>query len=62
LLLLQDGLPQLQHGGFQLLLGWEGAPLHGHRGQRAARGGSVQRQGGAHEAAARGALLAPHCP
>ncbi|KFQ13040.1 hypothetical protein N330_02124, partial [Leptosomus discolor] len=35
-LLLQDGLPQLQYRGFQLLLGGQSAALHGHRGQRAA--------------------------
>lgn len=62
LLLLQDGLPQLQHRGFQLLLGGQRAALHGHGGQRAAGSGGVQRQRGADEAAARRALLLPRRP
>lgn len=56
LLLLHDGLPQLQHRGLQLLLGRRQRARPGTGGERAAR---VRRQRRAHEAAARVAVPAP---
>lgn len=60
LLLLHDGLTQLQHRGPQLLLGAQRAALHGHRGQWAAGARRLRGQSSAHEAVAgRQAVLGP---